>query len=92
VTVSDLENERYDLTDIRPVLYIFGVAMTLMGIAGLIALGASAVFTWFLLAGGVILLATGLFAERILKIVAGMPDDETLQEAHSDTMSAPRAS
>jgi hypothetical protein len=90
--VSDLENERYDLTDIRPVLYIFGVAMTLMGIAGLIALGASAVFTWFLLAGGVILLATGLFAERILKIVAGMPDDETLQEAHSDTMSAPRAS
>jgi hypothetical protein len=92
VTVSDLENERYDLTDIRPVLYIFGVAMTLMGIAGLIALGASAVFTWFLLAGGVILLATGLFAELILKIVAGMPDDETLQEAHSDTMSAPRAS
>jgi hypothetical protein len=90
--VSDLENERYDLTDIRPVLYIFGVAMTLMGIAGLIALGASAVFTWFLLAGGVILLATGLFAERILKIVAGMSDDETLEEAHSDTMSAPRAS
>ncbi|HWF85295.1 MAG TPA: hypothetical protein VG222_10620 [Vicinamibacterales bacterium] len=90
--MSDLENEPYDLTDIRPVLYIFGVAMTFMGIAGLIALGVSAVFTWFLLAGGLILLATGLFAERILKIVAGMPDDETQEEAHDDALSARKAS
>jgi hypothetical protein len=96
--MSDHNEPLYDLSDLKPVLYIFGVALTLMSIAGLIAFGANGIFAWFLLAGGLTLLATGYFAERILEGIAGNVDDDTHDATHSqrpvhgDTVAARKAS
>lgn len=63
----------YDLQGIRPILWIFGMGLAVMGVAALYFLGVTAYFSWFVLGFGLSLLVLSFVLTRVVDFVAGPP-------------------
>ncbi|HEX6508135.1 MAG TPA: hypothetical protein VF221_10930 [Chloroflexota bacterium] len=70
-----MRGPRYDLSELKPFLWIFGAASFLMGLATILTFGVIAHFAWILVAGGVVLVVLSFCLEPLLDLLAGTGTD-----------------
>lgn len=80
---------QYDLSEIKPVFWIFGVTSIVMGLAAIIAFGSVAHFAWALLIAGIFVTIATFFIKHILVWIAGPADAPDEEEYHQIVAGTP---